>query len=302
MRIDLDEPLTYPQWQERWTTPLINFVEFASREPSRLHDFIAITHDETFEMPPLLRGRASKEALSRRETAFVQPRSELRATGPRHGYRRMLLSAAALGDELEDVLRRWFDLVATHGEMMGLLFGTLSSRMYVRSKLVVLASVAEAFHRSTTVRTPIRTDVHDKVTDVVLAALDDPTARGHYERVLRYANQLSQRERIQELIERAGTVVAPLSRRPGRLAQRITETRNALVHLPAEPREVLHGHELIEAVELLVLVLHANLLLEFELGDERTAALLERSYGQQLLWERLHRRHAAWPRRGSAAS
>jgi hypothetical protein len=74
------------------------------------------------------------------------------------------------------------------------------------------------------------------------------------------------------------------------------------VHLPAAPGDVLDGRDLIEAIELLVLVLHANLLVDLGLDPEHAASLLTRSYGRQLLWQRLHRRDCAWPKRGSPST
>jgi hypothetical protein len=303
VRIDLDTALTYAEWEERWTTPLINLVEFATREPSRLHDFVAITHDKDFEMPPMLRGRVSEEALSRREMAFMQPRSALRGLEPRHGYQRMLLSASALGDQLECVIRRWLDLVTALGPATGMLFGTLSSRMYVTSQLIVLASVAEAYHRMIAHDAPVPKKVHEEVTENVLTSLGNPDHRKFYERALRYVNQPSQEQRIVALTKRAGALVEPLGNKPGRLGQRITQTRNALVHLPAEPRgAVLEPDELIEAVELLVLVLHANLLIDLGLADQHAATLLQHSYGRQLLWQRLYRRGCSLPKHESPCS
>jgi hypothetical protein len=302
VRIDLDEPANYDEWQAQWTTPLMNLIEFATREPSRVHDFVAITHDSDVETPPMLRGRASEEFVSGREIAFVRPRSGLRETAPRHAYDRILLSASALGAQFESTVQRWFELTTSLGPGTGVLFGTLSSRMYVTSQLVVLASVAEAYHRTIDDEAPVAANVHEQVTRRVLDGLHDDAQRSFYERALRHVNQLSQEERIVALTKRGGTVVAPLANKPGRLGQRITATRNALVHLPATPGDVLDGRDLIEATELLVLVLHANLLLDLGLDPEHAACLLTRSYGRQLLWQRLHHRDCSWPKRGSPST
>jgi hypothetical protein len=302
VRIDLDEPANYDEWQARWTTPLMNLIELATREPSRVNDFVAIIHDADVETPPMLRGRASDDFLTSREIAFVRPRSGLRETEPRHAYDRILLSASALGAQLESTVQRWFELTTSLGPGTGVLFGTLSSRMYVTSQLVVLASVAEAYHRTIDDDAPVAASVHEQVTQGVLHGLDDDAQRSFYERALRHVNQLSQEQRIVALTKRAGTVVAPLANKPGRLGQRITATRNALVHLPATPGDVLDGRDLIEAMELLVLVLHANLLLNLGLDPEHAACLLTRSYGRQLLWQRLHRRDCSWPKRGSPST
>ena len=302
VRVDLDAAIAYDEWQARWTVPLMNLVEFATREPSRLHDFVAIVHDEGVELPPMVQGRMSEEAFSRREVAFAQPRGALRETEPRHGYERILLSASALGSEFESALQRWFELTASRGSATGVLFGTLNSRMYVTSQLVVLASVAEAYHRTIDNHAPMAADVHQQVTQRVLDSLDDDEQRAFYERKLRYVNQISQEERVIALLRRAGSIIAPLSNHPGRLSTRITATRNEVVHLPAVTANVLAGRDLVEAVELLVLALHVNVLVDLGVPAQHAAALLERSYGQQLFWQRLQRRDCAWPKKGSPAT
>jgi Apea-like HEPN len=190
------------------------------------------------------------------------------------------------------------ELTASLGPATGVLFGTLSSRMYVSSQIVVLASAAEAYHRTIDDNVPVAASVHEQVTQAVLHGLHDDADRSFYDRALRYVNQLSQEQRIVALTKRAATVVAPLGNKPGRLGQRITATRNALVHLPAAPRDVLEGWDLIEAVELLVLVFHANLLLGLGLAPEHAGDLLTRSYGRQRFWQNLHHRNCSWPKRG----
>lgn len=88
--------------------------------------------------------------------------------------------------------------------------------------------------------------------------------------------------------------------KPGRLGQRITATRNALVHLPAAPRDVLDGRDLIEAVELLGLVLNANLLLDLGLGPcargQPTDRLLQPAAA---LAAPAARRNCSWPKSNS---
>ena len=112
-----------------------------------------------------------------------------------------------------------------------------------------------------------------------------------------FANSHTQRERIQRVLARAGTVVPELARKSGRLADRIADTRNELVHLPPEEERPLQGTDLVEASELLVLALHANLLCDLGIAPEHAAALIVESYGQQTLWWRLRRLGHAWPKR-----
>ncbi|MGI8623600.1 MAG: HEPN domain-containing protein [Solirubrobacteraceae bacterium] len=295
IEIELDEPLSYPRWMREWVLPMIDLIEFATREPSRLEQFDALLPEEN-EVPEFIAKGAPAGAPSERAVSFVEPRTPLRLDDPRHSYERMLLSAGALAGRLEGFLEKWLEFHRRMGDVGPLLFSTLTSRMYVNQQLVVLGSVAEAYHRAT-VSPPLSADLHTGLVDRMLDALDDDEQRSVYRAALTHANGQTQDQRIRALVERAGQVLPPLAVKAGRLSNRFVATRNHYVHLPVDGRDVLRGGDLVEAIELLVLVLHINLLLDGGLTPTHAAALVERSYGRQRLWHDLVRRGTAWPKR-----
>jgi hypothetical protein len=128
----------------------------------------------------------------------------------------------------------------------------------------------------------------------MVAALADEEVRRHYRQRLTYANDASQAQRLKAVILRAGEVVAPLSVGAGRLARKIVDTRNMLVHMPAGDEPPLRGLDLVEASRLLVLALEANLLLDLELAPDRVQRLIAGAYESQLVWRRLLDRGNAW--------
>jgi hypothetical protein len=277
--IELTEPASYSDWEDRWVQPLLSLLRLATREPVTVESFKAIHVDGT-----------------RREVEFIRPYADLLYAGPRYGFRRMLLSAGAVEEQLPEVLARWWELTEQLGRAGHLLFAMLNSRGYADAQLVTLASVAEAYSRTVADAPPLTEERHEQLIERMLAELDEEEQR-IYGGALRFANGYPLRERLRMLIERAAGVVEEFSIKGGRLANRIADTRNDLVHLPAEQDELpLSDRELVEASELLVLALQANLLLDIGIDPEHARRLVAESYGQQTLWTRLRRRGHAWPK------
>jgi hypothetical protein len=297
LRIELDAPASYSEWQDTWVQPLLDLLRFATREPARVESFVAVLRREDSDATEQT-GNSWPTGLARQDVEFVVPKSDLLYDQPRHGYRRMLLSSAAVGDGLETLLVEWWALNSKLGRAATLLFAVLQRRGFADSRLVTLASVAEAYHRVSEHAAPIDESRHSKLVEQMLTHVEGDHERRVYGRRLRHANSYTQEERIQRVIARAGVVVPELARKSGRLAARIAATRNDLVHLPVEEEQPLHGVDLVEAGDLLVLALQANLLLDLGIRSEHATLLVAASYGQQMLWSRLRRRGHAWPKGG----
>ncbi|MEA2232689.1 MAG: ApeA N-terminal domain 1 [Solirubrobacteraceae bacterium] len=279
LSIELAAAASYSAWEEQWVQPLLNLLRFATREPATVESFTAISTDG-----------------QRHEVEFIRPYADLLRAELRHGYKRMLLSAGVLGDDFAPAVARWWELDARLGRGGDLLFAMLNSRGYADAQLVTLASVAESYSRAVGDSPPLTEEEHSALVARMLAALDDDAQRQVYAAALRFANGDPLRERLRLLVRRAGEVVDEFSRKGGRLANRVADTRDDLVHLPAEEWRPLIGTDLVEASALLVLVLQINLLLDLELAPDHVRHLVTESYGQQTLWGRLRRRGHAWPK------
>jgi hypothetical protein len=266
-----EDPLGLQEWRDRWEVPLVDFVALATRGVRRV-ERLTVLHEEV-------------EGQRRDEVDVLFRQSDLRV--PRElSANRLLLTYAAVGDDVDAVVERWFELHRDLGRAAAFLFGALSSRMVLENKLINLMSAAEAFHRTRHDERPVGREEHERLVAAMLEQVRDETLRDHYARRLKHADELPQRKRTRWLIDRAAEVLPELRRRRGPRAHQLNETRNAFVHLPSDAREVLGGHDLARAVDALVLVLEANLLLELGLCT-RAEALLRRAYGQELLLREL---------------
>ncbi len=266
VEVRFGDPVGLREWRDRWESPLVDFVAFATRGVRRI-ERLTVLHEEADGQ--------------RGEIDLLFRQSDLRASREPKAER-LLLTYAALGDDLEPVVAHWFELHRDLGRAAAFLFGAVTSRMVLENKLINLMSAAEAFHRTRHDERPVGREEHERLVADMLAQVEDEALRTHYARRLEHADEPAQRKRIRWLIDRAAEVLPELGRRRGPRARQLNATRNAFVHLPTDAGEVLADHDLARAVDALILVLEANLLLELGLGA-RAEALLRRAYQQDLL-------------------
>lgn len=292
-RFELDEPLDYPTWMERLINPLVRLIMFSTGEPTRVESFAAIFDVESSKEPTPVPSPKTVNV-----EVVAQPLDLSRE--PKFRRDRMLLSVAALGDDFDGVVARWWGVHAKLGGAADFLFGALSTKLPLEVQLITLASVAEAYHRIVFPdETAIEPDRHEELRGRMVEGLEDPKERDHYFRRLGFDYELSQEERLLKLLKRAGNIVPALSKRPGRLASAISATRNYVAHLPVERRdEVLEGAEMYNATQLLLLVIHCNLLLDLDIPTERAEALVSGRFGQQPYFKELVKRGSSRPKVG----
>ena len=276
------KPVPHATATADWVLQLQTFIRFATGRSARMRSVSA-----TVRAAP-----ADDVAIE-----LLAPVSGLLRGEDERQPRTALLSLGALGDQLDAVLRRWWELSRLVGPAGNLLFAAINNRGFMDAQLMTLASVSEAYHRATDSSAPVSRTDHEGHVQRMLEALEDEGLRTHYRMRLSHADGYSQRDRLKLLIRQAGRAIPEMNVKGGRLAQRISDTRDVLVHLPSSPdTKPLTDRDLIEANALLILVLECNLLLDLGLGDEHVAALVAYAYNSNLMWGRLRRRGHAWPR------
>jgi len=278
--VELDEPLDFEQWMNRWVKPLQDLVVFATREPSRTEAFTAIIDVETPapwwkpEQPP---------AWENQDIEFLRHQNPLLADD-RFGYRRVLFRLGELDDAADTVLREWFALHHRLDPSAGFLFSTLTTQMFLEQRLLSLTSAAEGYHRAKHDRKPLRDARHKDLVAQMLDQCADEDERDVYRSPLDFANAMSQRRRLRWLFDTAAEVLPILAQDVQRRVAELVETRNYFVHQGQRTRNVLDGFELDDALDRLLVVLQANLMLDLGIPSDWAAGALRRSYeGQPVL-------------------
>ena len=225
----------------------------------------------------------------RRYIEFVTRTPAILDTEPRFGYERPLFSLASLGDDLDAVIARWFEM---HEQLRGpcgsglsgasdVFFSALSSRMYLENRLLNVMSAAESYHRTFHGIPPLSEARHEELARRMLASLDTDAERSVYRSPLTYANSQSQRQRLRELCETAAQVVVELAPLCRPTVGQLVATRNYLTHLDVPTGEEREGFELLRLIERLVMVIQVNFLLSLGIDASDAAAFVRRSYSGQ---------------------
>lgn len=274
-----DEPVDLDVCLDRCVTPLRDLITFSTRQPSRLESFLAFVRPDA----------AAASAGDESDTDTTEDRDELVefVWGPPDlllpanpkGYHRALFTFPRLGDHGAEVIQRWFELHAELGGAANFLFGALSTRLYLESRLVTLMSAAEAYHRTFHDEPRLSAEAHDELRARMLAALDTTKQRSIYESSLRYADQQTQRQRLRWLADRAASAGDDLVGDTKSLCTQLVDTRNYFTHLGDQDGEALAGGApLYGLIERLLLVLRANLLLDLGFGAQAAGEALRASY------------------------
>jgi hypothetical protein len=211
----------------------------------------------------------------------------------------MLVSHAALGDDFDAFIAKWW---AVHEQLAGVgdfLFGSLRDAMTLEPHLVTLVSVVEGYHRAFHDQLAVEQDEHEAITELMLERVEDEQRRDLYARRLGHANELLQQDRLLAVLRRAGEVVAALKTKAGRLAEVVGASRNYFVHLGSKDARVLGPTALHDASQLLILALECNLLLDLGFPPDRALAGVQRAYSGDRVWHELLQRGSAWPKPAS---
>jgi hypothetical protein len=272
-QVDLDSPLGLGQWERRWVFPLQDMLILCTGRESPIASMTAHFRVEAPAfMRPALRDRRTLPA-----TVSIY-RSSMRASTPGGRYERMPLPRNALVCDGSRFLREWFRLYRRIERAAPFFFATLDEHsQWLDNQLLNLTAFAEAYHERIHDRPRFDPELNDRLVEELLGRIDDPEARDAWREKTVYAAKMTQRKRLTELVSWAKWVVPALDRFPKLVAQLI-DTRNHLTHFGPRTKWVVVDHELVRAVQRLVVVLQANLLLDIGGSDEAVALAIARGY------------------------
>jgi len=280
--------LTWAQWKEDWIEPISRMVTLATGRPATVETTTSIV---TETIPP---GPVSPEGTTRNLGREIVEQQRIFDHKKPFEYQQLLFGFASLGQHFDEFLRLWFELNTELEGTGDFLFGSLEPNQTLETQLVTLGSVIESYHRTFLDKVEIPKDQHREIVNEMCATISDPEIRQLYKSRLGHANEMTQRARITEVLERAGEVVQPLGIEGERLAKVVVATRNYFVHLGARTKSVLDLSQTKEAIELLQIAIKVNLLLDLDVPATDVGIGMGEAMSGSFAWQRLHRRGSAW--------
>lgn len=265
-----------------WLVPLQDLLVLATREQSVLQSLLVERYDErrAESVHPAIRHGSRAETWNLYNLQVVQTPHVPLARPRENEFKNVLLPAAALADDLEGPLQRWYELRGRLREAGTAFFTSLNQdQPGLNSHFLECMSFAEAYHRGEHgSSTPLPKAEHKRLRDLMLERISDHPHEERYKRALDDANRPNNTERVTELFARARKVDFGIDLHEASLPARLVATRNYLAHWSDRRTKVLNDAARFHALRRLTLVLQVNLLLDLGLETATVKACVDESY------------------------
>jgi len=186
----------------------------------------------------------------------------------------------AVRDEIESLLRKWFERSEQLRDVYNLFFGAVHAEgMYVESHYLSLIQAVEAFSRATTASAYVSAQQYEAIRAALAQAIptDTPTdLRTSLQNRIKYGNEYSLRKRLNDLLKslEPGTLGLICQDRQ-RYVEKVVATRNYLTHYTSELRDqAWHEDKLFHACQCLTVLLTIFLYKEVGFGEQRIRDLM----------------------------
>ena len=157
----------------------------------------------------------------------------------------MLFCYRDVADQLEEILTRWIQDYEISKPAFNLYFATMSGgQKYLDGKFLSLAQGIETLHRRNSQETQMPEDEFRNLIDTILNAVPDDGQRRWIDEKLKYANELSLRKRMRQMIEPFKDLFGNSKKRNSFIGK-VVDTRNYLTHYDSQlESKAAHGEEL----------------------------------------------------------
>lgn len=157
----------------------------------------------------------------------------------------MLFSYRNVADQLEEILTKWIQNYDISEPSFNLYFATMSGgQKYLDGKFLSLAQGIETLHRRNSQETQMPKDEFSNLKDKILKAIPEKEQRQWIDTKLKYANELSLRKRLEQMIEPVKDFFGK-PRKHKSFISKVVDTRNYLTHYDSQlESKAAHGEEL----------------------------------------------------------
>ncbi|HEX5989373.1 MAG TPA: HEPN domain-containing protein [Solirubrobacterales bacterium] len=278
--IELDEPTTLPDLNERFIRPLHDLMILGTNEEIRVTETTLLIPEE------LEKWWGDKKPLPHTNQVSVVQRSQLQWHRQRkNAFHQVPLPFSALGPDPVQTIRRWYSLRAELAGAGNSLFGTINRRYRtLEVDLLSLLSVAEGYHRARFDQLLVEEEEHAAAIQTMVAALPE-RLKENYRKRLKYTNEQTLRQRLRELIENAEKTV-PRTEGWRKLVHPLVETRNFLTHWGSKSDDVLSTPDLILALSKVEIVLRINLMRDLGIDESDIEGSVNVSHGEHDVFSR----------------
>ncbi len=273
LQVELCEALSIADWRSKYIYHIQNLLSLATTRPHSITDLVVyskqkitkITDDKSFETPI--------------QVVFSQRYFEPKKTSRLHPSE-MIFTLQDIRDDFSDKLSKWLQIAdpVEFGGLCDLFFSVIySPSIYLPHVFLNLVTAAESYHRRRFNRAALPEEEFKKRKDIVIRSAP-PEYKDWLTGQFQFRNDLTFRERINEMIRFTAPVISPLVTDQDYFVKKVKNTRNLLVHnIEEREGEAANSQELHWITETLSYMIHTCLLTELGFSPDRCAALFSRN-------------------------
>jgi ApeA N-terminal domain 1 len=262
--LELDEPLPFDIVEERFLTPLWQFLSFCIDRRTHIQKLMALPcGQESWLEVGRFQGQPSIS-----QDFLMEPF--------------MLLSMQQLSERTASVLGRWLEFKGDERRAIALLVGINNDRgsFYSDLRFLAAAQALEAMSRVDANEKELNDDEFARRLSVVMNSVEDRKVREWAERKLKHANSRNASELLQALAGEIGAYVSTLAPNQKQFFNDIRENRNYYTHRDdRRVGRILEGNELYTLTQGLICLLKASVLIKLGFSQNETATLMNQCEG-----------------------
>ena len=201
---------------------LQNFLCFAIDKPVSIDSITGFSNEITREIE-----QKKKDEIPIKVYDPSRPYSETR---PEIYSFHMIFSYEDVADQFEKILTKWLENYEISEPAFNLYFASMSGgHKYMESKFLSLVQGIETLHRRNSQEVQMPKKEFSNLKDEILKAISDDNKKSWIEEKLRYANELSLRKRLKQMLESFKDLFGNSKRRNAFIGK-VVDTRNYFTH------------------------------------------------------------------------
>ena len=254
--------------------PINDFLELAFK----LQNFLSFAIDETVSLDSVVGYMTQEKGGYEASTQVYYQSLPYSETKPKIHGRNMLFLYGNVESELEDILDGWLKNYKTSEPAFNLYFTSKSgAHKYLDGNFLSLVQGIETLHRRNSQETPMPEDEFSNLVDAMLRNVPDDKKELMKGR-LKYANELSLRNRLREMIKPFEKFFGDNDERRS-FIDKVVSTRNYLTHYDSElVSKAASGNDLWMLYTKLEALFQLHFLRLIGIKDESISAIVEGNF------------------------
>jgi hypothetical protein len=269
LRVTLSEPMSLETIWEKVVTPLLFFTTFVTGQGDSILS-LQVLSDQNARPEDYYDGDSAEWIGGTWRTRSGEQR-------PTVNWWDQLVQYKEVEAQFDVVLPAWFQMFnRAQSSLLDLFAVPITRNLFVEEQFIRVVRAMESWHRETTGGTYMDDRKFSELLDRLIRVGESREERQFIKMRLTYANESTLKQRLDALVEEAGSPLSALVASYTKFSRRVTDTRNSLAH-HGSLGEAFDDRGLLCAQKTLELVMRAVLLRRLGFDDDAVSTAVLRT-------------------------